>query len=414
MSNFRSVAAVTATLQSVLQSAVQGDVSGATVTTVRPGEGASANLPGTGINLYLYQVGQNPYRSNDDLPTRRAAGDAMVRPAAALDLYYLMSFYGDDLKLEPQRLLGSALGFLHAQPQLTRAQIQAAVSDASKPFLAGADLASQPDVIRLAPTGLTLDELSRLWSVFLQTPYVLSTTFRASTVLLERPVSARPALPAQGFRVAGFPLRKPAVTAIVSQAGAGAPIVAGSTLVVQGGDFSGDGLFVDIDGAPAAIAGSAADQIVVPLPATLKAGPHALLARLGFKFDPAGPARPSVAADLATFALQPQVAKAAGAYDVAVSNVQGAGAAPRSAAIAIGVTPGVGAGQTATLELLGPQGLVLMARADAFADGATRLTFQIASLAAGNYVARLRVDGAPSPVDVDGSGAAVAPKVALP
>ncbi len=74
MSNFRAVATVTATLQRVLQSAIQTDVAGATVTTVRPGEGASANLPTTGINLFLYQVSQNAYRANEDLPTRRGAG----------------------------------------------------------------------------------------------------------------------------------------------------------------------------------------------------------------------------------------------------------------------------------------------------------------------------------------------------
>src|SRR3981081_600330 len=128
MSNFRAIATVTATLQRVLQAAVQADVPGAGVSTVRPGEGANTHLPPTGINLFLYQVAQNPHRSNLDLPTRRSEGDLVQRPQVALDLNYLLSFYGDDLALEPQRLLGSAVAFLHRQPVVTRAQIEAGVA----------------------------------------------------------------------------------------------------------------------------------------------------------------------------------------------------------------------------------------------------------------------------------------------
>src|SRR5262249_56855515 len=108
-------------------------------------------LPTTGANLFLYQVSQNPYRATDDLPTRRSSGDVVQRPTAALDLHYLMSFYGDDLKLEPQRLLGSAIAFLHSQPQLTQAQIQAAAGGASQPLLARAPPSDQPDLVCFTP-----------------------------------------------------------------------------------------------------------------------------------------------------------------------------------------------------------------------------------------------------------------------
>src|SRR4051812_42175209 len=154
MSNFRAVATVTATLQRVLQSAIQTDVPGATVTTVRPGDDASANLPTTGINLFLYQVTQNPHRLGDDLPTRRADGGLGQRPVAPRELHSPMGWDAADTKREPQRVLGSAIAFLHAQPQLTRAQIQAAVADSGKPFLAASDLADQVDLVRFAPTSL--------------------------------------------------------------------------------------------------------------------------------------------------------------------------------------------------------------------------------------------------------------------
>src|SRR5215210_8166176 len=158
MSDFTAIAAVTATLQSTLQEAVQADVSGATVSTVRPAEGENTNLPTTGVNLYLYQVSQNPHWRNEDLPTRRTNGEPVQRPQAAVDLHYLFSFYGGEVALEPQRLLGSTVAFLHAQPLLTRAQIEAAVADTSRPFLAGSDLAEQIDLVRFAPLSLSLEE----------------------------------------------------------------------------------------------------------------------------------------------------------------------------------------------------------------------------------------------------------------
>src|SRR5215475_3091530 len=197
MSNFRAIATVTATLQRALQAAIQSDVAGATVSTVRPAEGTNTHLPTTGVNLYLYQVSQNPHRSNFDLPTRRSEGDLVQRPQIALDLHYLLSFYGDDLSLEPQRLLGSTVAFLHTQPLITRAQIEAAIGDSSKTFLAQSDLAEQVELVRFTPITIALEELSRLCSVLLQVQYVLSVAYKASVVLVERQLTPQPVLPAR-------------------------------------------------------------------------------------------------------------------------------------------------------------------------------------------------------------------------
>ncbi|MBI1868060.1 MAG: DUF4255 domain-containing protein [Methylocystis sp.] len=414
MSNFRGVATVTATLQRVLQSAIQADVAGATVTTVRPGEGSSANLPTTGVNLFLYQVSANSHRANDDLPTRRSGGEALQRPTAALELHYLMSFFGDDLKLEPQRLLGSAMAFLHGQPQLTRAQIQAASADASKPFLAGSDLADQPDLVRLASTSLSLDELSRLWSVFLQTHYVLSTTFRASTVLVEQQISTQTPLPARELRLSAIPLRRPYISRITAQAGEGEPITPGAGIAVEGVDFLGDGAFVDIDGAPVPLASIDNLRLTLTLPAGLAAGTHALLARRGLKLSPGGDVRPAFASNLAAFVLQPVVTKTAGNFDVAIINVQGTGMAPRSATITIKVAPQIGADQIATLELLGPQGIAFTFMAAPRAAATAQLVFNITGVVAGDYFVQTRIDGAASPLELNANRAPVAPKATIP
>src|SRR5450755_3585935 len=118
MSNFLAIATATATLRTLLHDAVSGDVPGANVTTTRPDLLVSKDQP-TEVNIYLYQVTPNAAYRNSDLPTRRPDGTVVQRPMAALDLHYMISFYGNENELEPQRLLGSVARTMHAQPYLT-------------------------------------------------------------------------------------------------------------------------------------------------------------------------------------------------------------------------------------------------------------------------------------------------------
>src|ERR1044072_3091914 len=117
MSNYLAVATVTGTLQHVLSQAAAA-VPGAKVSTARPG-GAEPAAREPAINVFLYQVTPNAAYRNCDLPTRRANGTLIQRPQAALTLHYLLSFYGDENNLEPQRLLGAGGRPMHAQPPFT-------------------------------------------------------------------------------------------------------------------------------------------------------------------------------------------------------------------------------------------------------------------------------------------------------
>ncbi|HEY3057566.1 MAG TPA: DUF4255 domain-containing protein [Chloroflexota bacterium] len=185
MSNFLAVAAVTASLSHALQAAVGADVPGATVTTVRPDASASATHPPV-VNLFLYQVLPNAALRNADVPTRRSDGSLVDKPVAALDLHYLLTFYGDDAQLQPQRLLGSAVRTLHSRPVLTRELIQAAITDPTFAAAVGqSDLGQQIERVKVTPLHLSLEELSKLWSVFFQTPYALSAAYHAAVVLIE-------------------------------------------------------------------------------------------------------------------------------------------------------------------------------------------------------------------------------------
>jgi hypothetical protein len=192
MSNYLAIATVTAALSRALQTAIEADVPGALATTVRP-DGPGSGVPETGVNIFLYQVMPNASWRNNDLPTRRPDGTLVQRPLVAIDLHYLLSFYGNDAELEPQRLLGSTIRTLHAKPVLTRQEIQNTVDAIG--FLNDSDLAGEVELVKFMPLSLNLEELSKLWSVFFQTTYVLSVAYQASVVLIspeQRPVIAQP------------------------------------------------------------------------------------------------------------------------------------------------------------------------------------------------------------------------------
>ncbi|MDQ0945437.1 DUF4255 domain-containing protein [Streptomyces sp. V1I1] len=144
------------------------------------------------INVFLYQVTPNPSMRHTDLPTRASDGTLLKRPAAALDLHYLISAYGEEAELVGQRLIGCVVRTLHEMPVLPKELIELA---AERPYLAGSDLAESPQRVRFTPTVMDIDETSKLWGMLHQTPYTLSVAYQASLVLIEgreRPVPAKP------------------------------------------------------------------------------------------------------------------------------------------------------------------------------------------------------------------------------
>ena len=178
MSNTLVIATVTETLSRTIQAAIGVDVPGATVTTVRPDSAA----PDPGVNIFLYQATPNTAWRNSDLPTRNSLGSLTKRPGTALDLHYLLSFYGNEAEQEPQRLLASTIRTLHSHPLLTREMIRNTIN--ANTFLEGSNLAEAEETVKFSQITLNLEELSKLWSVFFQSSYVLSSAYLASVVLI--------------------------------------------------------------------------------------------------------------------------------------------------------------------------------------------------------------------------------------
>jgi hypothetical protein len=144
------------------------------------------------VSVFLYQVTPNTSQRNNDLPTRAADGTLVKRPAAALDLHYLISAYGDERELVGQRLIGSVVRTLHEIPILPKDVVEQA---GERPYLAGSDLVEAAQRVRFTPTVMDVDETSKLWGMLYQTPYALSVVYQAALVLIdgrESPVPGRP------------------------------------------------------------------------------------------------------------------------------------------------------------------------------------------------------------------------------
>jgi hypothetical protein len=114
MSNYLAIATVTATLYDILTQSAQEVVPGARVTMDRPSDMANDWSGRSRINLYLYQITPNAAWRNADLPTRRSDGAIVHSPQAAVNLQYLLTFFGDETQFVPQRLLGKTVSALHS------------------------------------------------------------------------------------------------------------------------------------------------------------------------------------------------------------------------------------------------------------------------------------------------------------
>jgi len=414
MSNHLAAAAVTATLRKILQAACDAahpGVSGANVTTLRP-TATTTNPSSPGINVFLYQVTPNAQGRSQDLPLRRPDGSIVQRPQMALDLHYLISFTGDDAKLEPQFLLGLTTRVLHESAVIARQQIQDMLGDPLFDFMAGADLADAQDLVRLSMVPLSLEELSKLWSVVFQTPYLLSQVYRASVVVVDGLASPRPALPVRAIELGIAPSLGPVVTRVLSKATAddppveNEPILNGQWLVLDGRDLKSGNVIVrigDIELVPDAAA-LTPTRLAVLLPDAIQAG-----ARQAVVVQRPGPAAGpfDAVSNSVQFTLQPRI--------VSVSFAAGN--------TTVTVSPPVGQRQKVQLLLNQKSAVAGSTPATAGFDApgrataipVTTLVVPTPGLASGAYLARVLVDGAESPVAIDpATGRYGAPSVTVP
>jgi hypothetical protein len=417
MSNHLSIATVTATLQKILQSAVQEDVVGSRVTTVRP-QNLGEGTPETGVNLFLYQVSTNAALNNVD-STQFYSKGSVAKRQAALDLYYMLSFYGNETELEPQRMLGSVVRALNDQWLLSAETIRQTVANSSFTFLRDSNLAEQIPQVLVIPITLSLEEISQLWSSFFQTPYVLSLAYKVSVVIIEGQETAKRSLPIRTRQYAAIP-NQPVVEEVISQAGRFIPIATDSILLIRGKQLQAEEVQVRICGVMATPQEVSQTQIKLELSSIptnrLQAGVQGLQV-----IHPANrrtvPRPNGIESNVAAFVLRPTV------MEVSVSNVEEFTSNQYSANVVVRVDVTIGSTQRVVLFL----NQISFAQPDAYIFEAKfrehdtdSITIPIRRVKTGEYLVRVQVDGAESllRVDTDSNSPTfeqyIGPKIAIP
>ena len=399
MSNHLAIATVTATLQDILIDAAR-PVQGAQVRVGRP----PATPPdGPTINLYLYHTTRNPAMRDADLPTRSSKGALLQRPQVALDLQYLLSFYGDETQLQPEMLMGSAVSMIHSRPVLSPQEISSSVS--RRPYLDGSDLGDQIERVKLAPIYQDLEDIHRAWSLFFQIPYVVSVFYQATLVLIEDSAigAPKPALPVRGFNTQAHHHIQPDIETVSSITGPGGYMTAGDTILLKGKNLSGDITAVVIGDdslTPQTVSDS---EIEVALPTgnqTLRAGVQGIQVMYASKID----------SNVVGFALSPSILRAV--YRPTGDNSGGP-------AVLVETELNFDQGQRVVLLLnentdQAPTAYTFtMVVGDQFA-GANLVEVPLTEhVESGSYLVRIRVDGAVSPLEVE-SGQYSGPLVDIP
>jgi len=413
MSNFRAIATVTATLAlEVVLKAAEAAVAGAQVTMARP-DGAGNAESNAHVNIYLYQVTSNPAWRNDDLPTRNSNGQLMQRPRVALDLHYLLTFYGDDSQLEPQRMLGSVALAIHTKPMLTREMISDTIVNPQYMFLAESNLADEIELVKFTPLPLSLEELSKMWSVFFQTQYALSMAYQATVVLIEGEETPRTPLPVLEREIFVKPFRHPTIEKIRLETGDPGPILPDSTIVIEGQQLRGEVTQLRIGGSDLIPLQDFSDtQIVFPLVSVLPAGSLRAGVQAVQIVQPMMMGRPrvehvGVESNVAAMVVCP-----------VISNIN----SPDSTQITMDVNPVIGKSQRVLLLLNekangNPDSYTFLAPSRS-AD-TTALMIPIHDVKPAEYLVRIQIDGAESVLQVDDDkdsptyGQIIGPKVTI-
>ncbi len=407
MSNARAIAAVTSMLDYLIR---QGTDAGTAIekVTTRPPDKAREGTDGQ-LNIFLYQTAVNAAWRNMDLPGHTRPGETGASPLA-LNLYYLITAYGkDNDDISAHLLLGHAMQMLHDHSTISRADIEAASTTGSldavhKSAIAEADLQNQVERLRITPVPLSLDELSRLWSMF-QTPYRVSALYEVSVVLIEssRPVKAPLPVLTRGpvVEIEQDGKKRMIETGIVVQPYLMSPyphlekvvfptpqpsLVSGEKLVLEGAQLAQAGGETMLRFSHTHLSGK--DELIkvkepagmtleVNIPDVLPAGFYTVTAQVKGE-DEAGPGRISNAL---SFALAPTIDK------ITVGKTK--------ATLTVTCRPAIEKGQRVSL-LLGDRELLPKAPPKDASYPLTSLTFDVTAVEPGDYLVRLRVDGVDS------------------
>lgn len=356
------------------------------------------------VNLHLYRVEPNAAHANDHLPTRGAAGQMRGPSKLALNLQYVMSFYGNHDAFEPDLMLGEVMLALEHEPLLSKTTIRDAIDDNEE--LEDSDLEAALARLRVTRQLMTIDDFSKIWSIFYQVPYALSLSYEVSHVVIETADTPPVPTPVVHPGLWVSPISTLRLDTAGSAPGSIVPPVWGGVLHVSGRGLAEPGLSLEVNGDGLVMGGVKQSETALTVPlnavtfagAELAVGVHRLQA-LAPKISPDQPDHLRPRSNALAFAISPAI-------------VVGAITAPPGGSTATGTvdisfTPSIRSDQAVRLLLdarnpAAPAQVILPGRdpAEGGPDAAS-LTFSFTNLRRANYLVRADVEGLLSPVVLD-------------
>lgn len=210
MSNALAFAGVTAVLKDLLDTGmIDHEVTdimgqGVTVSALAPDAIQLGNEMGARLNLFMHQATPNAAWRNTAQPSRDTTGRRIANSPLAVDLHYLLTAYSN-ADLQAEVLLGYAMQLFHETPVLARGAIRTALNPPNPPVagsvlpsvyqaLRASDLADQYEQIKITPSVMNTEELSKLWTA-LQAHYRPTAAYQVTVVLIESQRPTRSPLP---------------------------------------------------------------------------------------------------------------------------------------------------------------------------------------------------------------------------
>lgn len=436
MSSALGIASVTHILKDLLNDGIiDNDVASAlgsaiSVTSLPPAQVESS--PGgnnSQLNIFMYRVTPNIGLMNLGYPSRNSRGDITNNPPLALNLHYLLSAFGES-ELHSEILLGYGMQLLHENPVLSREAINTSLTPASalNPggrlpnallSLTDSGLADQIEQIKITNENINTEEMSRLWTAF-QTNYRPCSAYQATVVIIESDKSTSNPLPVKQRRFYTLPFKQPSISKILSQSAPDEPIstnqriLVGHRLVIQGNQLKRDPIAVLINGELfTPLDTDVSDTVVsVILPDTLRAGILGVQIIHFIEMDTPPTNRRGAESNLHSFVLSPSI------VSESVSDVVLDGTTVTSANLELELSPTVFSNQRIMLLLnkLGPdtRSYSFILSPDFWEPpmvSSNTITFPITNIEQGDYLIRIQVDGAESPLEPGGEGEYVGPSI---
>ncbi|MEN0064236.1 MAG: Pvc16 family protein [Myxococcota bacterium] len=354
MSTQQSIAAVTYLVGRRLKAEIESIPSLSAVVEVGPPVDPATVAANT-TRLFLHRVSPNPTLRSSVGPQDVDGVILANAPILALDLHYLMSFYGveitnpdqstDAADLAAQRMLGQVMSMFHREPTFSVPELTALASLAPD-WVQNARVGEQLKLLHFELEALDPETWSKLWSTLLQTKYVLSVSYVASVLLVETATEPAPAVAPAVQRPASIHLLQrsfPRLNDVEPR-----EVEAGGTVTLKGSGLAGERTFVTLAGVDVTPDTVASDEVTVIVPLSARAGSiHAAVrqeAQMGTLNDPLDPLQWA------------QVGRSNGLPLVVRPRVMSAAIQGTPAMLQVDIAPAVAPFQSLILHLAAPDG----------------------------------------------------------